>query len=80
MPVGTVSVNFVTEFESAGINQTRHRISLEATASVQIVIPTGAAPVRVSASLPVAESILVGEVPQSYIQVSEMGDAMNFLP
>ena len=43
LPVGTVKTAFVTEFESAGINQTRHKISLEATASVRIVLPSGAA-------------------------------------
>ena len=43
LPVGTVKTAFVTEFESAGINQTRHKISLEATASVRIVLALGRA-------------------------------------
>ena len=50
LPVGTVKTAFVTEFESAGINQTRHKISLEATASVRIVLPSGARTVSVRAS------------------------------
>ena len=79
LPVGTVKTTFVTEFESAGINQTRHKISLEATASVRIVLPSGARTVSVQASALMAESILIGEVPQSYIQVPETGDALNFL-
>lgn len=80
VPVGTVTTNFVTEFQGAGINQTRHTISLEAVASVQIVIPTGTAPITVHAKIPVAESILVGEVPESYIQVPGVGDSLNFAP
>ena len=79
-PVGTVEMNFATEFEGAGINQTRYRIALEAAATVQIVIPTGVAPITVRTRIPVAESILVGEVPESYIQVPEIADALNFAP
>ncbi len=44
LPVGTVLTSFVTEFESAGINQTRHKIILEATATVRIVVPGGTPP------------------------------------
>ncbi len=79
LPVGTVKTAFVTEFESAGINQTRHKISLEATASVRIVLPSGARTVTAHTSALMAESILVGDVPQSYIQVPETGDGLNFL-
>ena len=80
VPVGVVTADFVTEFTDAGINQTRHTIFLEAAASVQIVIPTGAQLISVRARIPIAESILVGEVPQSYIQVPSAGDALNFAP
>ena len=38
-PIGTVSVDFKTSFESAGINQTRHRIYLEA--KTQVKVPFG---------------------------------------
>ena len=79
LPVGTVKTAFVTEFESAGINQTRHKISLEATASVRIVLPSGARTVSVRASALMAESILIGDVPQSYIQVPEVEDGLNFV-
>ncbi|NLD58113.1 MAG: sporulation protein YunB [Clostridiales bacterium] len=80
LPVGTVHTNFVTEFETAGINQTRHKISLEATATVRIVIPTGAKLVTVRISALMAESILVGSVPDSFIQVGNTSDALNFAP
>ena len=79
LPVGTVKTAFVTEFESAGINQTRHKISLEATASGRNVLPSGARTVTAHTSALMAESILVGDVPQSYIQVPETGDGLNFL-
>ena len=67
VPVGSVTTRFVTNFESAGINQTRHEISLMASTLVRIVIPAGANAVQVDASVPVAESIIVGEVPGTYL-------------
>ena len=39
LPVGSVNTEFKTEFQSAGINQTRHKIYLEATARVDFGSP-----------------------------------------
>ncbi len=80
IPVGAVSTRFVTSFESAGINQTRHEISLEASVVMRIVIPTGADSVSVSTYVPVAESIIVGSVPDTYVNVPSAGDALNLVP
>ena len=80
IPVGAVSTRFVTSFESAGINQTRHEISLEASVVMRIVIPTGADSVSVSTYVPIAESIIVGSVPDTYVNVPETGDALNLVP
>ena len=78
VPVSAVSAAFSTEFESAGINQTRHKIYLSLRTTVRLVIPGGARQVALSSQVLIAESIIVGEVPQSYVQVPEMGDALNF--
>ena len=76
--VGAVSTEFVSEFTSAGINQTRHRIFLTITSSIRLVIPTGAKVITVYAQMPVAESIIVGEVPKSFIEIA--GAASGVLP
>lgn len=70
-PVGAVNAAFHTEFEAAGINQTRHKILLTLHATVRLVLPTGARPVAVDTDMLIAESIIVGEVPQSYMNVPE---------
>ncbi len=80
VPVGAVATRFSTEFESAGINQTRHRIMLTLTATVRLVIPTGTQKVEVSTQLPVAESIIVGEVPDSFVDISTGKDMLNLVP
>ena len=71
LPVGSVSTEFVSEFSSAGINQTRHRIYLQMNTTVQMVIPTGTKTATVAAHVPVAESIVVGDVPGSYVDISQ---------
>lgn len=77
-PVGTVSTSFATEFEQAGINQTRHKIWLDIEATVRLVLPSGAKAVAVPSQILIAESIIVGDVPQSYINVPEFDGALNF--
>lgn len=69
-PIGTVNVNFSTKFEDAGINQTRHRIYLEVKAQVNVVIPLSTEPKEVKAQVPICETIIIGEVPQSYVDTS----------
>ena len=78
VPVSAVSAAFSTDFESAGINQTRHKIYLSLRTTVRLVIPSGARQVSLSSQVLIAESIIVGDVPQSYVQVPEMSDALNF--
>ncbi len=72
LPVGSVQAEFVTDFQSAGINQTRHRVSLTLTAYVQLVIPTGAKSVEAVTQVAMAESIIVGEVPDTFTDVGDM--------
>ncbi len=79
VPVGAVSTDFKSEFSAAGINQTRHRIFLRIDTTVQMVIPTGTQTAQVSAHVPVAESIIVGEVPDSFVDVANEEDMLNLL-
>lgn len=73
VPMGAVKVNVGDTFESAGINQTRHRIYLQAESEVQVVAPFSREKVQVATTIPVAEAIIVGPVPQTYVSLgSEM--------
>lgn len=80
LPVGTVGTRFETEFQTAGINQTRHKVLLTLAADVQLVIPTGAASVAVATQVAVAESIIVGQVPDSFVDVNNDSDMLNLVP
>jgi len=80
VPVGAITTKFVTRFESAGINQTRHEISIETSTQMRIVIPIGAATVSVTTIVPVAEAIIVGDVPSSYVNVPDVGSMLKLFP
>ena len=80
VPVGSVTTSFATSFESAGINQTRHEISLQASVLMRIIIPTGADSITVDTLVPIAESIIVGQVPDTYFHVPDGESALNLAP
>ena len=50
------------------------------TASIRIVIPTGAKTTKVSANLLVAESIIVGAVPESFVGYDLSEEELNMVP
>ncbi|SNX52818.1 sporulation protein YunB [Thermoanaerobacterium sp. RBIITD] len=70
MPIGVVNVDFQSSFEPAGINQTRHIIYLYIKANIQIIAPLVSDKIQVSTHMPVADSIIVGDVPGSYVDVN----------
>ncbi|WP_283607600.1 sporulation protein YunB [Faecalispora anaeroviscerum] len=64
---GNVESDFKTSFESAGINQTRHQIYLELHTEIYSFIPGLHTATDVTTSVLVAETVIVGEVPQMYL-------------
>ena len=80
LPVGAISSRFDTECQSAGINQTRHRILLTLSAAVRLVIPTGSGTIEAATQVAVAENIIVGQVPQSFVDVADNDDMLNLIP
>lgn len=69
LPVGTVDVKVIDKFEQAGINQTRHLIHLAVTTNMQVVIPLVSRVATIETQVPVAEYIVVGDVPSTYLQL-----------
>nr|WP_319487955.1 sporulation protein YunB [uncultured Caproiciproducens sp.] len=61
---GNVNADFKSSFESAGINQTKHQIFLNIHTSVYSFLPGFDTTTEVETNVPVAETIIVGEVPQ----------------
>lgn len=66
IPIGSVVVDIQQDFKAEGINQTRHTIALRATASVRIMLPLATREVRVSTDVPILDTVIVGQVPNTY--------------
>ncbi len=65
-PTGTVAIDIQQEFKGEGINQTRHRIWLKATAQMQIILPLTTREVVVTQELPLSETVIIGPVPDAF--------------
>ena len=70
IPVGTVIADVKNAFESAGINQTRHQILMDVIVNVGVVLPRGGITVKVNTQVCIAETVLVGSVPQTYTNIN----------
>lgn len=73
---GVVISNLSSEFGDAGINQTNHRISLDMTVMMTAALPMERVSIELKTAFLVCETVLVGEVPQTVLQL-ELGDAMR---
>ncbi len=70
IPQGSVAVDFATEFESSGINQTRHRIYIIVVTDIKMIVPLVSENLRITTNIPpIAETIIVGDVPEEYVNV-----------
>ena len=68
--VGSSTASFENEFISAGINQTKHQIVLNIDVDVSVLLPGFTAATEVSNSFIVAETVIVGSVPDTYTNFS----------
>lgn len=68
-PQGYVETKYLSEFESSGINQTRHRIYVEVTATLKILAPLKNGEIITRNEVPIAETIIVGKTPDSTINL-----------
>ncbi|MDY3206656.1 sporulation protein YunB [Clostridium baratii] len=70
-PLGNIESSYESVFESAGINQTRHKIYLNVKAKIKIIIPMYTKELEVDAQIPLSETIIVGEIPDAAIQLND---------
>lgn len=74
VPVGTVNTDYKTEFISTGINQTRHRVYLEIKSKMTVVAPFTNKTVEVINNVNVAETVLIGNVPDTFYNLEGITD------
>lgn len=67
---GTVSTRVHSDFRSAGINQTLHRVLLDVNVPLTVLLPGSRGETVVSVTVCVAETVIVGQVPQTYLNLA----------
>jgi len=72
-PIGYIETKYQSEFESAGINQTRHKIYVQVYAKIRIIIPTKKDDIEVKSEVPISETIIVGKIPDTSINLDLNG-------
>ena len=80
IPVSSVACEFSSTFESVGINQTKHSIYLHVIADISIVMPSRTENFAVTTEILVGEFVLVGAVPETYLQTDIFGEKLNLSP
>jgi len=80
IPISNVACKFVSRFEEAGINQTKHSIYLEIVADISIIMPSGTSNFASLTEVLVCESVIVGKVPETYLQADIFGKDFPLTP
>ena len=62
-------VAFHNSIVSAGINQTKHQINLEIIVNIEILIPWATESAQVVTEVLIADTIIVGQVPGTYLNI-----------
>ncbi|MGL4730072.1 MAG: sporulation protein YunB [Clostridium sp.] len=75
-PIGHVETRYISDFETAGINQVRHKIYVEVKTNIKVILPMANEDVDVVTQVPIAETIIVGKIPETSIQM-DMGNLGN---
>lgn len=70
-PLGYCIVDFENSFTSVGINQTKHQVDIVVKANFAMMMAFAGEGVTVETRLPVAQTVIVGTVPNSYFQIQQ---------
>lgn len=69
IPAGNVKTEFKSTFESSGINQTKHRISLEITTNIKVIAPFYTDTQEYINTIMIAETVIVADIPSTYLDM-----------
>lgn len=75
IPVGGLRTTPVASFESAGINQTWHRVLLDIQVSIRVAVPLKSEEILVATQVPIVEEVFIGSVPSWYFAPHQDLDA-----
>lgn len=71
VPISVTSSDFRTEFEEQGINQTKYMLYIILGCKIKVLCPFAYDTIETSTKVLIAEAVILGKVPSSYVQVPE---------
>lgn len=69
--IGNITSSYESVFESAGINQTRHKIYLNINMKMKLIVPLNSRDVEIASQIPISETIIVGKIPNTAIELNK---------
>ena len=80
IPISNVECRFVSKFKEAGINQTLHSLYLEIVSDISIIMPSKSTNLASTTEVLICESMIAGQIPDTYLQASWMGGDETLVP
>lgn len=80
VPVGSVTAKLCSEFKEAGINQTNHRIYLRIGAKISAILPGANNVINTETDVVILESVIIGKIPDTYLNSTSTEDMMDLIP
>ncbi len=79
-PYGDIGCVFESRFVSAGINQTQHKIYLNVSCIINVILPFNHLKVNTSSEVLICESVIIGEIPDTYLKSNTLNEMLNLVP
>ena len=80
IPVNSIDSRFVSQFTSAGINQTLHSLIIQVVAEISIILPSQTVKKTSVSEVLVAESVIRGTIPDVYLQGGWLSGGGGLIP
>lgn len=76
IPANFIQTKIANEFTSTGINQTRHQVVMDINLTVTAVLPGYRSSTTIDTNVVLAETVVVGQVPEAYTVVNDGTDPL----
>ena len=70
-PNGNVNIDFKNEFVSCGVNQVQNNLLVDVNVDISALMPFYEVNSKIHSSVIIAQSVIVGKVPNTYLNVGE---------
>lgn len=80
IPLSTFGTEYRTEFTSSGINQTRHKIYIKVNCDLNVLSNISSEIQTINIEIPIAETIIIGNVPTTYLELGKQPTILENSP